>query len=80
MGAAIVGVWLLVAFAAIGRRTYWVKAQYDHDGGLVTAKVAVSNQDLQRHRAGQRVGLTYAPGRSELVRLDPPEWPVARGS
>jgi hypothetical protein len=27
-----------------------------------------------------RVGLTYAPSRSQIVRLDPPEWAVPKSS
>jgi Protein of unknown function (DUF3592) len=50
---------------------HWVRVQYDYDGP-VTVKVVVSKRDQGRYRVGQRVGLTYAPSRSQLVRLDPP--------
>jgi Protein of unknown function (DUF3592) len=60
--------------ADMGGTTHWVKVQYDYDGEPVTATVLVSQRDQQRYRAGQRVGLTYAPSRSQVVRLDPPEW------
>ena len=63
----------------MGDSYLWVKVQYDYDGP-VTVKVPVNRRDQQRYRVGQRVGLTYAPSRSQLVRLDPPEWPVAKGS
>jgi Protein of unknown function (DUF3592) len=56
----------------MGDLTYWVRVQYEYDGP-VTAKVVVSKRDQERYRVGQRVGLTYAPSRSQLVRLDPPE-------
>jgi hypothetical protein len=64
----------------LGGSSYWVKVQYDCDGEPVTVKAGISHRDQQRYQAGQRVGLTYAPSRSQLVRLDPPEWPVPRGS
>jgi hypothetical protein len=44
------------------------------------AKVMVSDRQQRGYRTGQRVGLTCAPSRSQLVRLDPPDWPVPRGS
>jgi hypothetical protein len=56
----------------VGDTTYWVRVQYDYDGP-VTVNVPVSRPHQQRYRVGQRVGMTYAPGRSQLVRLDPPE-------
>lgn len=59
-----------------GISRYWVKVQYDYDGEAVTAKVPVNHRDQHRYQAGQRVGLTYAPSRPKLVRLDPPEWPL----
>ena len=49
--------------------TYWVKVQYDCDGELVTARVTVSQRDWRQSQAGQRVGLTYVPGRPQLVDL-----------
>jgi hypothetical protein len=64
----------------MGIRMCWVRVQYDHDGEPVIAKVMVSDRQQQGYRTGQRVGLTYAPSRSQLVRLDPPEWPVPKGS
>ena len=56
----------------LGGDTYWVRIVYSCDGESVTARAVVSGRDQQRYRAGQRVGLTYAPGRPQLVRLDPP--------
>ncbi|MDX6389767.1 MAG: hypothetical protein QOJ73_830 [Streptosporangiaceae bacterium] len=60
--------------ADMGSTTYWVRVQYNCDGEPATAQAVVSQRDQQRYRAGQRVGLTYAPSRSQVVRLDPPEW------
>jgi hypothetical protein len=56
--------------------SYWVRVQYNCDGEPFTAKVKVSQREQGRYRAGQRVGLTYAPSRPQIVRLDPPEWPL----
>jgi hypothetical protein len=120
VSVAIVGVWVLLAFAAVlcvvlltawatrhrrqklltttgrgaigrvlavgsdddgtGTRTHWVRVEYDNGSEAVTAKVTVSDRDRQRYRAGQRVGLTYASSRSQVVRLDPPEWAVPKNS
>ena len=57
----------------LGGDTYWVRVQYSCDGEAVTARVVVNRRDQQRFRAGQRVGLIYAPSRPQLVRLDPAE-------
>jgi hypothetical protein len=64
----------------LGSISYWVKVQYDYDGEPVTATVPVSQREQQRYRDGQRVGLTYAPSRPKVVRLDPPEWQLPRAS
>ncbi len=64
----------------MGLKMYWIRVQYSYDGEPVTAKVMVSYRDQQRYRAGQRVGLTYAPSRSQAVRLDPPEWALPKQS
>jgi hypothetical protein len=58
----------------LGSSTYWVKVVFPYDGEPVTAKVVVSRRDQQGYRAGLQVGLTYAPSRPQVVRLDPPEW------
>lgn len=58
----------------LGGSTYWVRVQYVYDGEAVTTKVVVSHRDQQRYRVGQRVGLTYAPSRPQVVQLDPAEW------
>ena len=50
--------------------TYWVEVQYACDGGLVNARVTVSQRDWQQYQAGQRVGLTYVPSRPQFVDLD----------
>lgn len=58
----------------LGSTSFWIKVEYDYDGDAVSATVPLSHRDQQRYRVGQRVGLTYAPGRPKFVRLDPPEW------
>ncbi len=58
----------------LGGSTEWVRVQYHCDGEPVTARVVVSHRDQQRYRVGQRIGLTYAPSRPQIVNLDPPEW------
>jgi hypothetical protein len=65
---------------ALGGSSHWVQVQYDYDGQPVTVKVQISWRDKARYRVGQRVGLTYAPSRSQIVRLDPPEWAVPKSS
>jgi hypothetical protein len=60
----------------LGSISFWIKVEYAYDGELVRAKVIVSQREQQRYQVGQRVGLTYAPSRSQVVRLDPPEWAV----
>jgi Protein of unknown function (DUF3592) len=62
----------------LGARSYWVKVEFDYDGETVNAKVGLSYRDRQRYQPGQRVGLTYAPSRHQVVRLDPPEWSLPR--
>jgi hypothetical protein len=64
----------------LGSTTFWVRVQYNCDGEPATAKVVVSYRDRQQYRAGQRVGLTYAPSRPRVVRLDPPEWAKRQAS
>ena len=54
----------------MGSRTYWVRVQYNDDGLPTSAKVTVGSRDRERYRAGQRVMLTYVPGRPSIVRLD----------
>ena len=49
---------------------YWIRVQYDGDGELVTARLTVSQRAWQQCQVGQRVGLTYAPSRPQLVNLD----------
>jgi len=61
-----------------GGRSYWVKVQYDYDGEPVTVRVGISHRDQQQYQAGQRVGLTFAPSRPRIVRLDPPDWAVPK--
>jgi hypothetical protein len=58
----------------LGGSTYWVRVQYVYDSEAVTTKVVVSHRDQERYRVGQPVGLTYAPIRPQVVRLDPPGW------
>jgi Protein of unknown function (DUF3592) len=64
----------------MGGSSYWVRVQYIYDGEAVTTKVPVSHRDQQRYRVGQRVGLTYAPSRPQVVKLDPPEWALRPAS
>jgi hypothetical protein len=64
----------------MGGDTYWVRVQYPYAGESVTAKVVVSPRDQKRYRVGQRVGLTYAPSRPQVVKLDPPEWAHGQAS
>jgi hypothetical protein len=64
----------------LGGSSYWVQVQYDYDGEPVTVKVGISHRDQQRYQVGQRVGLTFAPGRPQVVRLDPPDWAGPKGS
>jgi hypothetical protein len=66
--------------ADLGGSSYWVKVQYGYDGDTVTVKAGISHRDRQRYRAGQRVGLTFAPSRPRIVRLHPPDWAVPKGS
>jgi hypothetical protein len=54
----------------MGSATYWVRVQYNDDGLPASAKVTVGNRDRERYRSGQRVLLTYVPGRPSIVRLD----------
>jgi len=56
----------------LGGSTDWVRVQYPCDGELVTATAEVSPRDHKRYRVGQRVALTYAPSRPQLIKLDPP--------
>jgi hypothetical protein len=62
----------------LGSDTYWVKVEFDYDGELVTATVVLSKRDQQRYRVFQQVGLTFAPSKPKIVRLDPPDWRVPR--
>jgi hypothetical protein len=59
---------------ALGGSSYWLKVEYDYDRVPVTVKVQISWRDKERYRVGQRIGLTFVPGRPQIVRLDPPEW------
>lgn len=58
----------------LGGSSYWVSVRYEYDGEPVTARVVVGRRDQQRYQVGQRVGLTYAPSRHQIVNLDPAEW------
>ena len=60
----------------LGSVSYWVRVEYAYDGELVRAKVLLNQCEQQRYGVGQRIGLTYAPSRSQVVRLDPPGWAV----
>ena len=64
----------------LGGTSYWVRVQYVYDHEAETVKVVVSHRDQQRYRVGQRVGLTYAPSRPQVVKLDPPEWALRPAS
>jgi hypothetical protein len=64
----------------LGSTSHWVRVEYNYDGELVAARVPVSEREQRRYRVGQRVGLTYAPSRPKIVRLDPPEWPLPQYS
>jgi hypothetical protein len=64
----------------LGSTSYWVRVEYSYDGELVNALVRTSQREQQRYQVGKRVGLTYAPSRPGVVRLDPPEWPLPRAS
>jgi hypothetical protein len=53
----------------LGGGSHWAKVEYARgDGRLYTSSVALQ-RGLRDNRVGQRVGLTYVPGRS-IVRLD----------
>ena len=54
----------------MGSTSYWVKVQYNDDGLPASAKVTVGHHDRERYQSGQRVMLTYVPGRPSIVRLD----------
>ncbi|GAA4631862.1 hypothetical protein GCM10023196_062910 [Actinoallomurus vinaceus] len=56
----------------LGGSTYWVRVQFDYDGEPVTARVVVSERDQRQYRVSQRIALTYAPSRPQVVKLDPP--------
>ena len=55
----------------LGASMYWVRVQYDYDGEPVTVKVMLSRRNQQGYRVSQRIGLTYAPSRPQVVKLDP---------
>jgi hypothetical protein len=65
---------------ALGGSSYWVKVEYDYDRVPVTVKVQISWRDKERYHVGQRIGLTFAPSRPQIVRLDPPEWAAPKAS
>jgi len=65
---------------ALGGSSYWLKVEYDYDHVPVTVKVQISWRDKERYRVGQRIGLTFAPSRPQIVRLDPPEWAAPKAS
>jgi hypothetical protein len=56
----------------MGDSTHWVEVQYDWYDQSPTVRVTVTRLHHQQYRVGKRIGLTYAPSRPQVVKLDPP--------